>query len=58
MDGLSTLLIAGLKEEFISALNYTISIDFTAADGLVNPFETIIRLDVLLLCIKNSGNNR
>ena len=43
MDGLTMLLIAGLEEEFIAALNYTISIDFTISDGLVNPFEIIIR---------------
>ena len=43
VDGLSTLLIAGLQDEVISALNYTVSIDFTSPDGLVDPFETIIR---------------
>ena len=36
-------MIAGLRSEFEVALNYTLSIDFTAPDGLVNPFETIIR---------------
>ena len=43
VDGLSTLIIAGLQDEVLSALNYTVKIDFTAPDGLVDPFETIIR---------------
>ena len=43
VDGLSTLIIAGLQDEVLSALNYTVKVDFTAPDGLVDPFETIIR---------------
>ena len=43
VDGLSTLLIVGLQDEVFSALNYTVSIDFTSPEGLVDPFETIIR---------------
>jgi Glycosyl hydrolase family 47 len=43
VDGLSTLIIAGLETEALAALNHTVSIDFTIADGLVDPFETIIR---------------
>jgi mannosyl-oligosaccharide alpha-1,2-mannosidase len=43
VDGLGTLLVAGLQDEVIDALNYTVSIDFTSPDGLVDPFETIIR---------------
>ena len=43
VDGLSTLLIAGLQDEVVSALNHTVKIDFTSPDGLVDPFETIIR---------------
>ena len=43
VDGLSTLILAGLEEELFDALNYTVQIDFTAPDGLVDPFETIIR---------------
>jgi Glycosyl hydrolase family 47 len=53
VDGLSTLLIAGLQDEVVSALNYTVKIDFTSPDGLVDPFETIIRynssIDVLIV---------
>ena len=47
VDGLSTLLIAELQDQVFSALNYTASIDFTSADGLVDPFETIIRFAIL-----------
>jgi mannosyl-oligosaccharide alpha-1,2-mannosidase len=47
VDGLSTLLIAGLQDQVFSALNYTAFIDFTSADGLVDPFETIIRFAIL-----------
>jgi mannosyl-oligosaccharide alpha-1,2-mannosidase len=47
VDGLSTLLIAGLRDEVFSALNHTVSIDFTSPDGLVDPFETIIRCAIL-----------
>jgi hypothetical protein len=47
VDGLSTLLIAGMQKEVFDALNYTISIDFTSPDGLVDPFETIIRYRML-----------
>ena len=43
VDGLSTLLIAGLQDEVVFALNYTVKVDFTSPDGLVDPFETIIR---------------
>ena len=43
VDGLTTLLVAGLEEEVLQALNYVIAIDFTKPDGLVDPFETIIR---------------
>ena len=43
VDGLSTLLVTGLQEELLSALNHTVHIDFTRPDGLVDPFETIIR---------------
>lgn len=43
VDGLDTLLIAGLTQELFAGLNFTLSIDFTSADGLVNTFETIIR---------------
>jgi Glycosyl hydrolase family 47 len=43
VDGLSTLIVAGLENEALAALNHTVSIDFTMADGLVDPFETIIR---------------
>ena len=43
VDGLDTLILAGLETEAIAALNHTVSIDFTRADGLVDPFETIIR---------------
>ena len=51
VDGLSTLLVAGLEDELISALNYTIAIDFTAPDGLVDPFETIIRYVIQYECL-------
>ena len=47
VDGLSTLILAGLEEELFDALNYTVQIDFTAPDGLVDPFETIIRYTFL-----------
>jgi len=40
---LDTLILAGLETEAIAALNHSVSIDFTRADGLVDPFETIIR---------------
>src|SRR5579862_5767468 len=43
VDGLSTLLIADMQPEVFNALNYTVNIDFTSPDGLVDPFETIIR---------------
>jgi Glycosyl hydrolase family 47 len=43
VDGLSTLLIADMQAEVFNALNYTVNIDFTSPDGLVDPFETIIR---------------
>jgi mannosyl-oligosaccharide alpha-1,2-mannosidase len=43
VDGLSTLIIAGLQDELVAALNHTVKIDFTSPDGLVDPFETIIR---------------
>ena len=43
VDALSTLLVAGLEDEFLLALNHTVHIDFTESNGLVNPFETIIR---------------
>jgi hypothetical protein len=48
VDGLSTLLIAGMHDQVFDALNYTISIDFTHPDGLVDPFETIIRFTTAL----------
>jgi hypothetical protein len=32
-----------MEEEIVDALNFTVAIDFTAPDGLVDPFETIIR---------------
>ena len=47
MDGLSTLLIADMQPEVFDALNYTVHIDFTSPDGLVDPFETIIRYSLL-----------
>ena len=49
MDGLSTLLVAGMQSELADALNYAVSIDFTSPDGLVDPFETIIRYRNLVL---------
>ena len=58
VDGLSTLLIAGLDEEFLAALNYTLYIDFTTADGLVNPFETIIRYSFLRSGLTHRANGR
>ena len=47
VDGLSTLLIADMQPEVFDALNYTVHIDFTSPDGLVDPFETIIRYPLL-----------
>jgi hypothetical protein len=32
-----------MEEELVDALNFTVAIDFTAPDDLVDPFETIIR---------------
>lgn len=43
VDGLSTLLIADMQPEVFEALDFTSKIDFTSSDGLVDPFETIIR---------------
>jgi mannosyl-oligosaccharide alpha-1,2-mannosidase len=43
VDGLDTLLIANLTDDFLKAINHTLDVDFTRADGLVYPFETIIR---------------
>jgi hypothetical protein len=43
VDGLDTLLIANLTDDFLMAVNHTLAVDFTRADGLVYPFETIIR---------------
>lgn len=44
VDGLTTLAVMGLQEEFNLALSYTVDeIDFTKAQGLVDPFETTIR---------------
>jgi mannosyl-oligosaccharide alpha-1,2-mannosidase len=43
VDGLDTLLIANLTDDYLKAVNFTLAIDFTQADGLVYPFETIIR---------------
>lgn len=47
VDGLDTLIIAGLYDQLYRALNYTVSIDFSNPDGLVDPFETIIRWPLL-----------
>lgn len=44
VDGLTTLAVMGLEEEFNLALAYTVDeIDFTNAVDLVDPFETTIR---------------
>jgi hypothetical protein len=52
VDALDTLLIAGFHDEFLAALNFTLKIDFTTADGVVDPFETIIRCVFLYLLIR------
>jgi mannosyl-oligosaccharide alpha-1,2-mannosidase len=43
VDGLDTLLIANLTDDFLNAVNHTLAVDFTRSEGLVYPFETIIR---------------
>jgi mannosyl-oligosaccharide alpha-1,2-mannosidase len=48
VDGMDTLLIAGFWDELVTALNYTVKINFNAPDGLVDPFETIIRYKILV----------
>jgi len=40
---MGTLLIAEEIDSLVKALNFTININFQIADGLVDPFETIIR---------------
>jgi len=40
---MDTLIIAQVSEAIVHALNFTVQIDFTNPDGLVDPFETIIR---------------
>jgi len=43
VDGLDALLITNLTSDFIKAVEFALAIDFSKADGLVFPFETIIR---------------
>ena len=43
VDGLDALLITNLTSDFIKAVEFALTIDFSKADGLVFPFETIIR---------------
>ena len=43
VDGLDTLILIEESQAILDALNYTVNIDFTNPDGLVDPFETIIR---------------
>jgi hypothetical protein len=40
---MDTLIIAEEAEAIVHALNFTVQVDFTNPDGLVDPFETIIR---------------
>ncbi|KAF2138043.1 glycoside hydrolase family 47 protein [Aplosporella prunicola CBS 121167] len=43
VDSASTLALMGLWDEFMLSLDHIIDIDFSTAEGLVDPFETTIR---------------